>query len=145
MAQKRINDLQLRSDFDETCNIPTDDLVQTWRITGQQILDFINSDIDKNAIRKLPISTKTTTYAILSSDGVILANAAGGAFSVSLPAANTMTGQVLYVKKIDSSDNAVTIDPNGSETIDGDTTLAISLQYQSRGFISDGSAWYIIS
>lgn len=41
MAQKKITDLQLRSDCDETCNFPVDDAVQTWRVTGQQIQDFV--------------------------------------------------------------------------------------------------------
>lgn len=42
MAQKKITDLTLRSDFDATCNIPVDDSSQTWRTTGQQVLDFIS-------------------------------------------------------------------------------------------------------
>lgn len=45
MAQKKITDLQLRSDFDETCNVPLDDAVQTWRTTGQQMLDFFKEEI----------------------------------------------------------------------------------------------------
>lgn len=41
MATKRISELQLRSDFDATCNVPVDDTSQSWRTTGQQIRDFI--------------------------------------------------------------------------------------------------------
>lgn len=41
MANKKITDLTLRSDFDETCNLPVDDTAQTWRTTGQQVKDFI--------------------------------------------------------------------------------------------------------
>lgn len=41
MAQKKITDLTLRSDFDATVNLPGDDTSQTWRVTGQQILDFV--------------------------------------------------------------------------------------------------------
>ncbi len=40
MATKTIPDLQLRGDFDATCNIPVEDGVQTYRVTGQQVLDF---------------------------------------------------------------------------------------------------------
>jgi hypothetical protein len=43
MAQKKITDLALRSDFDETCNVPVDDATQTFRTTGQQISDFIGT------------------------------------------------------------------------------------------------------
>ncbi len=43
MANKQINDLQLRSDFDGTCNVPVDDASQTWRATGAQILAYIGA------------------------------------------------------------------------------------------------------
>ena len=45
MAQKQIQDLQLRSNFDATVNIPVDDAVQTYRCTGQQVKDFIAPQI----------------------------------------------------------------------------------------------------
>lgn len=41
MATKRISELQLRSDFDATCNVPVDDASQSWRTTGQQLRNFI--------------------------------------------------------------------------------------------------------
>lgn len=45
MANKRINDLQARSDFDATCNVPVDDASQSWRVTGAQILAYIQANI----------------------------------------------------------------------------------------------------
>lgn len=41
MATKKISDLTLRSDFDETCLIPVDDATQSWRVTGAQIQSFL--------------------------------------------------------------------------------------------------------
>lgn len=41
MADKKINDLTLRSNFDGTCNLPADDPTQTYRVTGNQIKEFI--------------------------------------------------------------------------------------------------------
>lgn len=41
MAQKKISDLTLRSDFDATCQLPVDDASQSWRVTGAQIKAFI--------------------------------------------------------------------------------------------------------
>lgn len=41
MADKRITALTLRDDFDDTCNIPIDDTVQTYRVTGAQVADWI--------------------------------------------------------------------------------------------------------
>lgn len=45
MAQKKITDLTLRTDFDETCNMAADDPIQTWRVTGQQILNFMKANM----------------------------------------------------------------------------------------------------
>lgn len=45
MANKRINDLQARSDFDATCNVAVDDASQTWRATGAQILTFVQAAV----------------------------------------------------------------------------------------------------
>ncbi len=43
MATKKISDLQLRSDADATCQLPTDDASQTWRVTLAQIKTYILS------------------------------------------------------------------------------------------------------
>jgi hypothetical protein len=43
MATKKISDLTLRSGFDETCIVPVDDATQTWRVTGAQMLTFLQS------------------------------------------------------------------------------------------------------
>lgn len=89
----------------------------------------------------LAITTKTAAYTATSADDTILCDASGGAFTVSLPAAAAVSGKVYVIKKIDSSANAVTIDPNGSETIDGATTNALSSQNQRRHIQSDGTNW----
>ena len=41
MAQKKITDLTLRADFDGTCNLPVDDAIQTYRVTGAQMLAYM--------------------------------------------------------------------------------------------------------
>lgn len=88
------------------------------------------------------VVTKTAIYTATASDHVILCDASGGAFTVTLPAG--ITGTEYHVKKIDSSANAVTIDGFGSETIDGDLTVDISTQYESLMFKSDGSNWHVL-
>lgn len=45
MADKKITDLQLRSAFSETCNFPVDDTTQTYRVTGQQVLDWLQQKL----------------------------------------------------------------------------------------------------
>jgi hypothetical protein len=43
-----------------------------------------------------------------------------------------------------TSANTITIDPNGTETIDGASTFALSTQYASVTIVTDGSNWFII-
>jgi hypothetical protein len=39
--------------------------------------------------------------------------------------------------------NNVTLDPSGSETVDGQTTLSFNIQYQCIGIESDDANWII--
>lgn len=41
MATKRISELTLRSDVDDTCNLPTDDTLQSYRVTALQVWNYI--------------------------------------------------------------------------------------------------------
>ena len=86
----------------------------------------------------------STTGSVAADDYALFVDASGGAVTVNLPAVASNSGRVLNVKKVDSSGNAVTLDGNASETIDGATTLAIATQYQSYTVHCDGSAWWII-
>jgi hypothetical protein len=140
MAQKKIDDLQLRSSFDETCSLPVVDPTQTWRSTGQQVLDFISAKFPNPAI-----TTKTTTYTALLTDRTILADATAGAWTLSLPAAATCTGKLYTIKRIDATPaNALTIDPNGAELIEGVTTIALYMKGETVVIQSTGTAWVVL-
>lgn len=89
------------------------------------------------------VATKTTTYTSTTSDDVLLADAAGGAFTITLHAASTWT-KPLTIKRINSGANAVTLDGNASETIDGTTTRALTQQYESVTLVSNGSNIFVI-
>jgi hypothetical protein len=94
-----------------------------------------------------PITTsaKTTTYAVGVNDKTVTCNATAGAFAVTLPAVAANTNRIITVKKTDSSGNAVTVTGNGSETIDGSNTHALSAQYSTVTVQSDGATWQILS
>lgn len=86
---------------------------------------------------------KTADYTATTDDCVILANCSSS-LTITLPAASGNSGLFYYIKKIDSSANKVTIDGNGLETIDGDATVEIGLQYQYVTIVCDGAEWHII-
>lgn len=89
------------------------------------------------------VASKTSTYTA-ADENVILCDASSGAFTINLPAAASFTDRQYVIKKTDSSANAITIDGNSSETIDGATTQALTVQYQSITIACNGSNWFII-
>ncbi len=100
------------------------------------------SDVDTNPT--MATSTKTSNYTISGTDVVVFANATSGNVTITLPTASSNAGYRFYVKRIDSSANTCTIARSGADTIDGQTSVSLDLQYMSLTVISDGSAWYII-
>ena len=85
-------------------------------------------------------ASKTANYTAVSLDNV-LCNAAGGLFTVTLPAATA--GRWVRVTKTDSSVNAVLVAPP-SGTIDGDTTASVNRQNLGQNFFADGTAWHYL-
>lgn len=150
MATKRISELSLREDFDETCNIPVDDTLQSYRVTGAQVLAFVaaaltRATIPAGVIAKLNIATKTGAYNIdAASDDLILADASSAGFTLTLPAISGIAGRVFVIKKTDSSANAVLIDGNGAETIDGEDNFQLYNQYESVRLVATSTGWSVI-
>ena len=77
----------------------------------------------------------------IASDINLVAGGAGG-IGVKLPA--PVSGKMVIVKKSDSAAGAVTVNQNGSETIDGATSKVLYYQYESMTFVSDGTNWFIV-
>lgn len=90
-------------------------------------------------------SVQTSTYAVLTTDNVVLLSGASGAFSATLPTAVGVTGKIYYLKRTDQTlANAVTIATTSSQTIDGVTTRHLMTQYESLVVVSDGANWQVM-
>ncbi len=90
------------------------------------------------------VTAVTTTYTAAATDDVILGDASGGAFTVTLPTAVGIPGKRYTVKRTSASNN-VTVDGDDSETIDGAATKALATQYAFLTIVSDGANWQIIA
>jgi hypothetical protein len=90
------------------------------------------------------VTTVTTAYTVTNGDYKILANATGGAFTITLPAASAVPpGWEVRIEKTDASGNAVTISRAGADTIEGATTVSLAAQFNITRLTSDGtSIWY---
>jgi hypothetical protein len=122
------------------------------RITANQSI-LVNTTTDNN-VDKLQVNgsiqgtgfnqaytARTTTYTATTSDYFI--DCTSGTFTVNLFTAVGNTGRILIIKN--SGTGTITVDPNGSQTIDGATTQSLATQWSRVHIISDGANWKIIS
>lgn len=111
-------------------------------VTGKLWLDTAAEETPLFGV--ISVVTKTSDFTATQSNDVILVDASSGAVTITLMGASDREGKTLFVKKVDSTANAVTVDGDGSETIDDSTTRVLSSQYDSVQIVSDGSEWWII-
>lgn len=76
------------------------------------------------------ITNAMSPYTVLSTDTTLLCDTTAGNIVVQLPALAVMGDRVLFVK-MDIGANAVSILPNGAQTIDGFSSYSISLLNES--------------
>jgi len=92
----------------------------------------------------LDILTQTSATLTLSDEHyTVLCDGTSNTVTISLPAASGVSGRIYNIKAI-NIDNAVTIDPNGSEEIDGDATTMTLALMEVVTLQCDGSNWWII-
>lgn len=88
----------------------------------------------------------STNINLAVSDALVVVDAetAGGDVTVNLPAvATAKKGKEYTIKKGDSGTNIVTVDANGSETIDGELTQVLSNEGDSVSLLCTGTEWII--
>jgi hypothetical protein len=90
----------------------------------------------------LTISNKTGAYTVVAGDLGTIINCTSGTFTVSLTAAATLgSGFNCWVWNTSTtSSDAITIDPNASETIDGLTTLILR-RGEGLQIVCNGTNW----
>lgn len=136
--------------------LPTSVVTGLTEDTAPDILADMLLSYDDNAgafkkvlpvrIHKTNVTTISSTATLSATDEYVEVNASGGAVTLNLPAVSGTSGRSYYIKKISASSATltVTIDANGSETIDGSLTKVLHLLNESIHIKSNGSAWYIV-
>lgn len=87
-----------------------------------------------------PVTITSPTYSIISMNQLLRFDCTSNAITVTLPIASTFVGQSITIRKLDSI-NLLTINPNGSDTINSYTTLIIQYKNSTVTFVSDGTNW----
>lgn len=89
------------------------------------------------------VRTFTASAALTAADEHALVDASGGNLTLTLPSAAGDVGRTFTVIKTDASANTVTVDPAGTETINGGATAVITRQHTALTIISDGANWRV--
>lgn len=127
------------------------------RATGAQLSQFITSSITSLNLTSLTantisgklngfassVSTISSSAMLSAEQHVILADAAAGNITLTLPDATAAANVQFAIKKIDSTANSVTVSTSNGQTIDGVSTKVITTQYEAIIFVSNGINWFI--
>jgi len=86
------------------------------------------------------VQVKTSNYTVLITDDLLIANS--GTFTFTLPTAVGHDGKELAF--VNRGTGSVTVDGNGTETIDGDLTVLLN---DGKAIVirSDGANWVIVA
>lgn len=106
---------------------------------------FVDGIVYFDALSCDNVVTKTGAYTALVTDHIILADTSGGAFTITLPKVADAAGLILVFIRTGAGANALTIDGDGAETINGAATNAdMDAQYDMLTLYCDGTEWFII-
>lgn len=89
-------------------------------------------------IGTVPVTDTSSSIAV-GWGGALLVSTLSGAVTITLPSGTTYANNPLYIKKISTDANALTIVPAAGGNIDGQTSVVITIPDTALMFVSDGS------
>lgn len=90
------------------------------------------------------VTTSSATYALSTYNTMVIVDSSSNAVEVDLPTASGNAGKTVDILAKTGATNAVTVDPNAEETINGNaTSYVINVNYGNLTLVSDGSNWVI--
>lgn len=132
--------------------VPSDTLGTSGDIC---ILKSSNPDIYQNVNNEWVLYGTPATRTISSSGTItltkpkeiIFTDTSSSSIAITLSSSSTLNGHEVIVKDISSNaqTNNITIDNEGSETIDGSSSYIIDADHGHITMVSDGNNWFIIS
>ena len=130
--------------FDTSNTLTNGDKLVSIRNAGTEVLSVTPHRLAiAGGFEARVVGTSSTPYTVVATDYTILVDTSGGAFTVNLPACSGQT-RILNIKKISADANALTLDGDSSETIDGATTQSNTNQWFNFQIQSSGTNWFIL-
>lgn len=95
----------------------------------------------------LAVQLITGPGTVTATRSIVAVNTAGGATTVTLPTSWVTDGALVLVKDGGGAagTNAITIETQGAETIDGETTASIATNYGGMLLAANGTNWLVIA
>ena len=116
-----------------------DSLIRPSDWNAEHIGDILGLTVNSEDI-SYTLDEIITATTLTENHYMIMVN---GTATITLPAAADHTNRMYTIKNIHST-GSVVIDANESETIDGEQTIGLNLQYQYLTIVCDGDEWFII-
>jgi hypothetical protein len=115
----------------------------TIGLSGSTVAHQINGGISRT-VRTL--SATTLTLDTTTADDIILCNPSAAQTITLTAAATAGTGRVITIKDVSGNAQAfnITLTPNGTEKIDGQSNYVIVQNYASIELVSNGSNWFVL-
>ena len=101
------------------------------------------ADVDWQGSETIRITNTDSPYSV-SNYNTVLADTSSGAITINLPACSSNKDKTVTIKKTTNDTNQITITPNGTDEIDGDTSVILGGYNSAIVMVSDGTTWNII-
>lgn len=105
----------------------------------------LRSPHNEKLVRTLTILFAASPYTVLVEDEYVECNAVGGVITNNLPALATVLGLSFTFAKTDATANAVVLDGNGAETINGALTFSLLAQNDVVTILALAAGWQILN
>lgn len=128
----------LRNDYISKTDATAQSIISALTLNGRSTIAV--------GYHRTNIIEKSGAYTATLDDDVIKGDTSGAPFTITLPAVATASGKILTFIRTGAGANALTIDGNAAETIDGAATNAtMDAKYDSLTILCTGSEWVIIA
>ena len=114
----------------------------TTNATNDEITIASAGGANLPTVTTLTNTTNTLTVGDISK--IIRIDTTSNNVTATLPTAVGNTGYIFWIKRISGGSNTATIDTTSSQTIDGQSTAVLTVEYEAIGLYSNGTNWEII-
>jgi hypothetical protein len=127
-----------------------DSVIERWIVVSPATM-ITSNGYNTFALENVFQAAMSFAYTTVAADTTLTAshycvdvNATAAARTITLPTAVGCAGREYIVCKLDASGNAVTVEGDGAETVNGAANFPLAAQYDTVAVMSTGAEWRVI-